>query len=49
LAEKTVAVIGPSTAEEAELSGLITVVAETPDVDALILAIAQSRSNQGGT
>ena len=49
LAEKAVAVIGPTTAEEAKLSGLITVVAETPDVDALILAIAQSRSNQGGT
>lgn len=48
LAEKTVAVIGPTTAEEAESSGLVTVVAETPDVDALILAIAQSRSNQGG-
>jgi uroporphyrinogen-III synthase len=49
LAEKAVAVIGPTTAEEAKLSGLITVVAETPDVDALILAIAQSRSNQGGS
>jgi uroporphyrinogen-III synthase len=48
LAGKTVAVIGPTTAEEAESSGLRAVVAETPDVDALVLAIAKSRSNQGG-
>ena len=48
LAGKTVAVIGPTTAKEAESSGLRAVVAETPDVDALVLAIAKSRSARGG-
>lgn len=48
LAGKTLAVIGPTTAEEADSNGLCAIVAKTPDVDALILAIAQSRSNQGG-
>jgi len=48
LAGKTLAVIGPTTAEEAVSSGLRAVVAENPDVDALVLAIAKSRSSQGG-
>ena len=48
IAEKTVAVIGPTTAREAETNGLRPVVAQTPDVDALIRAISQARPNQGG-
>ncbi|HEX7506595.1 MAG TPA: uroporphyrinogen-III synthase [Polyangia bacterium] len=48
LAAKTIAVIGPTTAKEAETNGLRVVVADTPGVDALILAISQSRLNQGG-
>jgi len=49
LAHSTVAVIGPTTAKEAEARGLRAVVAHLPDVDALILAVSQSRMNQGGT
>jgi uroporphyrinogen-III synthase len=48
LAGKTIAAIGPTTAKEVEASGLRAVVADTPDVDALVLTIAQSRSAQGG-
>jgi len=47
LAGKLVGVIGPTTAEEAGAHGIVPVVAETPDVDSLILAIARSRTNQG--
>jgi uroporphyrinogen III methyltransferase/synthase len=47
LAGKMVAVIGPTTAREAVASGICPAVAQTPDVDALILAIAQSRTTQG--
>ena len=49
LAGKTIVVIGPTTAKEAESQGLRTVVAESPGVDAVVLAISQSRLNQGGT
>jgi uroporphyrinogen III methyltransferase/synthase len=49
LRERTVAVIGPTTAKEAEAQGLRAVVAESPGVDALVLAISQFRMNQGGT
>jgi uroporphyrinogen-III synthase len=49
LAGKTIAVIGMTTAKEAETGGFRVVVAESPGVDALILAISQSRPNQGGT
>jgi uroporphyrinogen-III synthase len=49
LAGKTIAVIGPTTAKEAEINGLCAVVADTPGVDALVLAISRSRPNQGGT
>ena len=45
LAGKTVAVIGPTTAKEATASGLLPLVAETPDVHALILALTKSRTN----
>jgi len=45
---KTVAVIGPTTAKEAASHGLRPVVAQNPDVDALISAIAKSRTAQGG-
>ena len=48
LAGKTVAVVGPTTAAEAETHGLCAVVADTPGVDALVLAISRSRPNQGG-
>jgi uroporphyrinogen-III synthase len=47
LAGKTVAVIGPTTAREATTNGLHPVVSRSPDVDGLVLAIAQSRSTQG--
>jgi uroporphyrinogen-III synthase len=49
LAEKTIAVIGPTTAREAEICGLPVVVAESRGVDALVFAISQSRLNQGET
>jgi uroporphyrinogen-III synthase len=49
LADKIIAVIGPTTAKEAETSGLRVVVADSPGVDALVLAISQTRSNPGGT
>jgi uroporphyrinogen III methyltransferase/synthase len=49
LAGKTIAVIGPTTAREAEAQGLRTIVAKSAGVDALVLAISQSRLNQGGT
>jgi uroporphyrinogen III methyltransferase/synthase len=49
LADKTIAVIGPTTAKEAESRGLRVVVADSPGVDALVLAIAQTHSNLGGT
>jgi uroporphyrinogen-III synthase len=48
LAGKGVAVIGPTTAEEARAQGLLTVVAESPSVDDLIRAIAESRPAKGG-
>jgi uroporphyrinogen-III synthase len=47
LAGKIVAVIGPTTANEAEANGIRPVIAQIPDVDALVLAIAQSRTTQG--
>jgi uroporphyrinogen-III synthase len=47
LAGKVVAVIGPSTAKAAAANGILPAVARTPNVDALILAIAQSRTSQG--
>lgn len=49
LAGKTIAVIGPTTAKEAEAHGLRALVAKSPGVDDLVLAISQSRLNQGGT
>jgi uroporphyrinogen-III synthase len=49
LADKTIAVIGPTTAKEAEARGLRVVVAKSPGVDALVLAIVQTHSNLGGT
>ena len=49
LAQKIAAVTGPTTAKEAERWGVRTVVAHAPGVDALVLAISQSRPNQGGT
>ena len=48
LASKTVAVIGPTTAAEAVRHGLSPVVAEEPNIDALISAIASARSPKGG-
>lgn len=47
LAKKTVAVIGPTTAEEAVTHGLVPVVAESPSVLDLIRAIADSRPAKG--
>lgn len=47
LAGKTVAVIGPTTAGEAAANGIPAVVAASPDIDALVEAIAQQRRNQG--
>lgn len=49
LGGKTVAVIGLTTAKEAETNGLHAVTAESPGVDALVHAISQSRLNQGET
>jgi uroporphyrinogen-III synthase len=48
LARKVVAVIGRTTAREALAHGLVPVVAESPSVDDLIRAIAESRLAQGG-
>ena len=47
LAGKIVAVIGPTTASEAAASGVSAVVAASPDIDAILEAIAQQRNNQG--
>lgn len=47
LARKIVAVVGKTTAREAEANGVHTTVAATPDIDALIRAIAEARSNRG--
>jgi uroporphyrinogen-III synthase len=47
LVAKTVAVIGRTTANEAAANGIHATIADTPDVDALIRAIAQGRKNQG--
>ena len=44
---KVVAVIGPTTANAAAVSGIRPVVADAPGVDGLILAIASSRTSQG--
>lgn len=44
---KTVAVIGPTTADEARAQGLRPVVAARPTVEALIAAIAQAHPSQG--
>jgi uroporphyrinogen-III synthase len=44
---KTVAVIGSTTAREAEQQGLRPVVARRPDVGALISAMTESRTSQG--
>lgn len=49
LVKKNIAVIGPTTAKEAEAHGLRVVVAESPGVDALVLAIFQTQSHLGGT
>ncbi len=46
---KITATIGPTTAKEAEAAGLRAVMADTPGVDALVLAIAKSRPHQGGS
>ena len=47
LAGKTVVVIGPTTADEARVHGLVPVVAESPSVQDLIRAIAASRVAKG--
>ncbi|HJX62849.1 MAG TPA: uroporphyrinogen-III synthase [Polyangia bacterium] len=47
LANKAVAVIGPTTAAEATRHGLSPVVAEEPNIDALISAIVCARSPKG--
>jgi len=49
LSDKSIVVIGPTTAKEAETRGLRVVVADSPGVDALVRAISQTRSNPGGT
>jgi len=46
-ANKTVAVIGPTTAAEATRHGISSVVAEQPNIDALISAIVGARSPKG--
>jgi uroporphyrinogen-III synthase len=48
LAGKGVAVIGRTTAREARAQGLLPVVAESPSVDDLIRAIAESHPPKGG-
>ncbi len=47
LAGRTVAVIGSTTASEAAAQGLRPVVSRTPDVNGLVLAIAESQPSQG--
>jgi uroporphyrinogen-III synthase len=47
LAGKTVAVIGPTTADEARAHGSVPLVAARPTVEALIVAIAQAHPGQG--
>ena len=47
LANKTVAVIGPTTAAEATRHGISSVVAEQPNIEALISAIVGARSHKG--
>jgi uroporphyrinogen-III synthase len=47
LAGKCVAVIGPTTAKEATAHGLPSVVAQSPNVEALIRAVAESHSGEG--
>jgi uroporphyrinogen-III synthase len=42
-----VAVIGPTTASQAAANGIPAVVAASPDIDAIVKAIAQQRKNQG--
>lgn len=49
LARRTVAVIGPTTADEAMRHGLSPVVAAQPNIDALISAIVRERSPKGGS
>jgi uroporphyrinogen III methyltransferase/synthase len=46
---KIIAVLGPTTAEEAQARGLTTVVAAGPSADALADAISRSLSVQGGS
>lgn len=48
IADKTIAVIGPTTAAEALRHGLSPVVAAQPNIDALISAILRERLSQGG-
>jgi len=48
LAGKTIAVIGRTTAKQAEKSGLRAVVADSPGVAALVHAVCQTRPNLGG-
>jgi uroporphyrinogen-III synthase len=47
LAGKIVAVIGPTTANEAAANGIPAVVAASPDIEAIIAAIAKQRNHQG--
>jgi uroporphyrinogen-III synthase len=47
LAGKTVAVIGPTTANEAAAHGISAAVAASPDIEAIIEAIASQRNHQG--
>ena len=47
LAGKRVAVIGPTTAQEAAAHGLVAAVAKSPSAEALIRAIAESRRGKG--
>jgi uroporphyrinogen-III synthase len=49
LANRTVVVIGPTTADEAKRHGLSPAVAAQPNIDALISAIVRERSPQGGS
>jgi uroporphyrinogen-III synthase len=49
LGGKTIAVLGPTTAEEARAFGLVPVVAGVPSVDGLADAISRSLSVQGGS
>jgi uroporphyrinogen-III synthase len=47
LAGKIVAVIGPTTANEAAANGISVVLAASPDIAAIIAAIAEQRNHQG--